>query len=239
MIGRIIWLALIAVVAAVTAAVQLDRQARVSPELAAVVPEPFRAFAQSRVASNAMLGDDPALALAEAERLVERRPLPAEHIRLLAHAQINAELIDEGVVTIQVAAKRGWRDRLAQESMLRLALAAEDMPEATRRYTALFLSNQTEDDLLTELAADVFAEARGAGRRTFTDIVVGGERWHGLFLSRGSRVLPSDAFLEIATESDKRGARFECTGLRRAATILNNRRSDHAPEFQEFVSAQC
>ena len=239
MIGRILWLAGIAAVAFVTAAVQLDRQARVTPGLSASVPEPFRAFAQANIVSDAMRGADNARALEEAQRLVARRPIPAEHLRVLAAAQFKAGNLEAGSRTIQIAAKRGWRDPLSQEAVLRLAIAAGDQPEAARRFAALFLSNETDDTLLRELAPPVFSEAEGPARNTLTEIVVGGERWFGFFLNRGPRVLPPDAFIEVVLESRKRGADFNCKGIGRARSILEKRDAAAAEQLAAEFAGQC
>jgi len=239
MIGRIIWFGIVIAVALVTISVQLDRQARVAPTFATLVPEPFRAFAQARIASNAVVGDDPARALEEAKRLVARRPVPAEHIRLLANAQFKAEQIEQGSMTVQVAAQRGWRDTLSQQAMLELALAAGDGAEAARRYAALLLNSETENALLTELGTRTFSEPTGAARTTFADIVSGGERWHEFFLRRASRVMPTDAFIEIVTKARTQGSRFECQAIARSSEQLSNRDPAAAEQLTTAFADDC
>lgn len=189
MIGRILWLTLLGVVAALTTILQLDFMSRRSPALAELVPEPFRNNAQAQIAKRAVMSDDAALGLAEAERLVRRRPLPAESLTLLAVAQAKAGKTEEASRTIQIAGQRGWRDPIAQEAILRLALEAGNKPEAARRYAALFVRDATPDRLLEELGPAVLGEAGGVGQMTMSAIVVGGERWHRKFLQRGSRVV--------------------------------------------------
>lgn len=218
MIAGTIWRALLVVIALVTLGLQFDRQTRRSAGIAENVPELFRSAAQFPFAARALAGDDPAFALAEAKRLVERRPLPAEHLRVLAQAQFAAGQIDESALTIQFAAQRGWRDPLAQESMLRLALAAGDTAEAARRYAALFLRRDTEDALLEELGPPIFEESGSDGRETLIAIVSGGDRWHNQFLGRGARVLPPAAFAEITAVSIERGVTFNCAPLALAVT---------------------
>ncbi len=239
MIGRIVWFAALIAVAMVTIGVQLDRQARVTPTLAAAVPEPFRAFAQARIASSAVIGDDPALALQETKRLVARRPVPAEHIRLLANAQFKAEQFDEGAVTVQIAAQRGWRDTLAQQAMLELALAAGDGAEAARRYAALMLNSETENALLTELGSRTFSEPDGAARTTFAEIVNGGERWHEFFLRRGARVMPTDAFIEIVNKAKAQGSRFNCQAITQTAKQMANSDPASSEQLTAAFSDDC
>ncbi|MEM6476988.1 MAG: hypothetical protein AAF687_12545 [Pseudomonadota bacterium] len=239
MIGRVLWLTAIILAALATTAVQLDRQSRFSPALSPAVPEPFRGFAQTGLAGAALLGNDKAGAVAEAEKLVSRRPYPAENLRFLAAAQFKAGDVESGTRTIQIAAKRGWRDTLAQESVLRLALAVDDIPEATRRYAALFLRTGTEETLLLEMGPQLFGEANGPGRQTFAEIVSGGERWLGTFLNRGPRVLPPDAFVEIVQDSSAKGAQFDCEGIKRATPILAKRDAGAAQALTANFAKKC
>jgi hypothetical protein len=58
---------------------------------------------------------------------------------LLAVAQAKAGNAEAAGLAIQIAGQRGWREPVAQEAVLRLALGAGNKPEAARRYAALFL----------------------------------------------------------------------------------------------------
>ena len=239
MIARILWFAVLAGVAIVTIGVQLDRQARKSPTIADGVPEVVRSSAQLAVAARALSGDDPQFALAEAEKLVRRRPMPAEHLRLLAQAQFGAGMADESALTIQYAAQRGWRDPLAQEAVLRLALEVGDEPEAARRYAALFLRAATEDALLEELGREVLATPGGEGRQTLITIVGGGERWHNQFLRRGARVMPPDAYVEVVKATANAGAAYDCTLLRQIEPSLTRRDADAGAQFVAVIDETC
>jgi hypothetical protein len=223
MIARIIWTAGLLGIAAVTAALQIDRQSQAAPALAPLVPVPFRNYAQTQLTIAAIDGDDPQAALAEAERLVRRRPVPAEYLTLLAAAQAKAGQPEKAGLTIQIAGQRGWRDPLAQEAVLRLALTAGDKAEAARRYGALLRREATPDALLIELGPKVLGEPKGAGRQALAEIIVGAERWHTLFLERGLRVMPTDAFSEVAAAAMERGARFDCELLKRTIEGLRQR----------------
>ncbi|MEM8724118.1 MAG: hypothetical protein AAGE86_01215 [Pseudomonadota bacterium] len=239
MIERLVWFAILIGVALVTIGAQLDRQARVSPTLATAVPEPFRAFAQARIASNAILGDDSARALAEAERLIERRPVPAQHMRLLANAQFKAEQTEQSAVTVQLAARRGWRDILSQQAMLELALAAGDEAEAARRFAALLLNSRTEDEVLADLGARTFANPDSEARPTFTEIVRGGERWHEFFLRRGVRAIPPETFTAIVIDAGEQGTRFDCQAIERTTKLLANRDALQAERLTAAFGDQC
>lgn len=239
MITRIFWFALLGAVALVTISVQLDRQSRKTPTLASSVPAMFRSSAQLPMAVFALGGEDPQAALEEAERLVARRPMPAEHLRVLAQAQFAAGEADASIMSIQYAAQRGWRDPLAQEAVLRLALENGNKPEAARRYAALFLRRDTTGELLEELGPAVLAEPGGEGRRTLIEIVGGGTRWHDQFLRRGARVLPPDAYAEIVTTSTASGSRFDCGVLRSVQPVLAKRDEMAAQAIGAIMAKQC
>lgn len=239
MIARLAWAGALLVLATLTAFLQLDRQSDATPSLAPLVPEPFRGYAQAQLAAMAAEGPDAELALAEAQRLVRRRPVPAEHLTLLAVAQAKANRTDEAGVTIQIAAQRGWREPVAQEAVLRLALDAGDKPEAARRYAALFLHPTTSNDLLRELAPTVLGEPGGEGQRTLVDILSGTDRWNSAFLRRGAQVIPASAFADIATASMKRGLRFDCGVLALAIKDTAQRDQAAADRLKSGASGSC
>lgn len=237
MIGRVIWWAGLLAVAFVTAALQLDKQSEVTPALAPMVPAPLRNFAQTRIAAQAAAADDPARALAEAQALVVRRPVPAEYLSLLAVAQAKAGQAEQSGLTIQIAGQRGWREPLAQEAVLRLALNAGDKAEAARRYAALFLRAETPDAVLIELGPQVFDTPGGPGEATLIDIVAGGERWHSQFLRRGAAVMPPAAFSAVTRAAIARGAQFDCALLAQAVKSLE--RSDLAAAQSLAAAKAC
>lgn len=239
MIARFFWYTSLLAIAAITIAVQLDRQSASSPALSETVPGPARGFAQAQIAARSLQNASPQDAVEEAKLLVQRRPVPAETLRLLAQAQFAAGQVDEGSLTIQIAAKRGWRDPTAQEAMLRLALAAGDEAEAAKRYTALFLQNRTKDALLTELGATLFDSPDGVAAETLIGIVSGSERWPDNFLRRGVRVLPSTVFVEIVSEAIARGAAFTCSTLQSIAPILAANDEAASARFAALVKDRC
>lgn len=225
--------------AVVIAALQIDRQSDLTPALAPLVPAPLRNYAQPRIATDAIERANPATALFEAERLVRRRPVPAEYLTLLAAAQAKAGQAEAAATTIQIAGQRGWREPVAQEAVLRLALAAGDKPEAARRYAALFLRSATPNALLQEVGPMVLEETGGAGQRTLVDIISGTDRWNATFLRRGAQVLDPATFTDIAEAAVARGTQFDCSVL--ALTIQGLDRSDpaSAERFRAAVGAQC
>lgn len=239
MIGRILWVAALLGIAAVTTGLQLDRQSETDPQITQLVPAPFRSFAQAQIAVDAVEQDNPAVALAAAEALVRIRPMPAEHLTVLAAAQARAGEAAAADFSIRLAAQRGWREPIAQETTLRLALAAGDKAEAARRFAALFRSNATSDELLANLAPQVFAEPGGAGQQAFADVLAGAPRWHDLFLQRGARVMPPAAFAEVLVLSLEGGAQFECAPLGQALDGLRTRDVAAADKLAAQFTRRC
>ena len=238
---QIVWIAALAALAILTILLQLDYMARRSPALAPAVPQFLRSQAQVPITKSALQANDTARALAEARLLVQRRPLPAENLSLLAIAQAKADQAPAAARTIQLAGQRGWREPLAQEAVLRLALEVGNQPEAARRYAALFLRESTPEPLLEELGRSVLGGSGKVGRDTLTEIVVGGERWHTIFLRRGPKVMPPAAFAAIAAESLRRGSAFDCGALAQSIKLLTQRDAgaDAGAALASAAAARC
>lgn len=239
MIGRIIWITALLGIGALTTVLQLDRQSELSPDMAPRVPAPLRNYAQVVIAANALEHSDKAAALAAAETLVRRRPMPAEHLTLLAAAQAQSGKADQANYTIQLAATRGWREPLAQQTMLRLAVAAGDKAEAGRRYAALFRSNATPDALLIELAPAVLGEPGGTGQQTFAQVLAGAPRWYEMFLQRGNAVMPPATFADVLGLALEKGALFDCAQLKATAQSLAARDPAAAAKLAAPVTRRC
>lgn len=239
MIGRALWIAALVGVGLLVTALQIDRQSPLTPGLAPLVPAPLRSYAQFETAVAALQTADPATALAEAEALVRRRPMPAEHLTLLAAAQVRAGRPEAAGLTVQLAAKRGWREPLSQEAVLGLALDAGDRPEAARRFAALFRNGSTADAKLAELAPKVFAAPAGAAEETFATIIAGAPGWHEQFLQRGARVLPPAVFGEVISLAIERDARFSCAALDGTIAALRQRDAAAADRIPGPAARRC
>ncbi|TNE47829.1 MAG: hypothetical protein EP341_09065 [Sphingomonadales bacterium] len=205
-VANAVWVVALSAIAIVAANVQLDRQSRRDAELATTVPEPFRAFSQYRLTQSALQQDDPNRSLFEAKRLIERRSVPAEHLSLLASAQFRAGERDRALITIQLAARRGWRDQSAQLAMAQLALAANDHGEAARRLAAVWALAERPDDV-RELAHAVIADP--AGQAELARLVAASPRWLPKILREGPAVLGEDNFNALIAEARSTGANID------------------------------
>lgn len=239
MIGRIVWTVLLIAIGLVTAALQIDRQSELTHTLATTVPPPLRNYAQRVVAVDAVQRKDPATALSEAEDLVRRRPMPAENLTILSVAQAKGGDLQAAALTIQLAAKHGWRDQFAQEAVLRFALDAGDKPEAARRYAALLRDGETPNEKLIAFATPVLGERRGAGQETFATIIAGAPLWYEQFLQRGAQVLPPAVFADVIELALERRAEFPCSYLTIALTGVRERDAAAAERLAGPAARRC
>jgi hypothetical protein len=239
MILRIAYFAALLMVALLTIGLQLDRAARTHPELAEWTPPPLRSGAQAAIARKAQREGAADRALEDARTLVARRPVPAEHLTLLALAEATAGDPRAGARTLEIAGTRGWREPLAQEAMARIALANGDGEAAALRLIALMLRPQTPAALLEDIAAATFASSRGEAVQAVGEIVAAGERWQGQYLRRGAASFPPRAFADATARAIASGARFDCPSLQTAQRILLAREEPESEAFAPIVAAQC
>lgn len=180
-----VWIASIVAVAATISFAQLDRSSRRSPELSPLVPGPFRSFSQFTLTASTVRVAEPGTALATAQELVERRPIPAEHLSLLAIAEERAGQREKSALLIQAAARRGWRDPLSQQAMFEIALAAGDPAEASKRLMAIVLLQPGDESVQTLLARFL---AIPAGRAAFAEHLAAGGKLLRAFNTSNAKV---------------------------------------------------
>lgn len=184
---RAFWPLFLFAIAVVAAGLQLDRQSRVSPDWSGLVPPPFRSFSQSQITADALPQGTPAQAVHEAERLVRLRPMGAAHLRMLAQAQFVANQDGVGVQTLQIAGRLGWRDMTTQHAMLRLALAAGDDAEATRRLAAIWALSDDRAEIAPVATAVL---TRKAAQVEFVRLLEAKPRWRAKIIREAPLILP-------------------------------------------------
>ena len=158
MIARSIWYFAVLAIAVIAVGTQLDRQARRAPEVASYVPDAFRGFSQAPVVARHLGDKDADAASREARKLVARRPMRAENLRLLAQAQALSDQPRLAADSIQQAARRGWRDPIAQDAAMLIAIEAGNNVEAARRLAALWILSR-DRQRLSEISPIVLADA--------------------------------------------------------------------------------
>ncbi|MBE5074515.1 hypothetical protein IM511_09375 [Erythrobacteraceae bacterium E2-1 Yellow Sea] len=184
---RAFWPLFLFAIAVVAAGLQLDRQSRISPDWSGLVPPPFRSFSQSQITADALPQGTPAQAVHEAERLVRLRPMEAAHLRMLAQAQFVANQEGVGVQTLQIAGRLGWRDMATQHAMLRLALAAGDDAEATRRLAAIWALSDDRAEI-APIATAVLT--RKTAQVEFVRLLKVEPRWRAKIIREAPLILP-------------------------------------------------
>jgi len=227
---RLLWPLMLLALAIITTFSQLDRQARYTPELGRWVPGPFASFSQVHSFQQALDNNQSEQAQLEARALVAKRPIPAQHQRWLAQAMMANGDQNGAALTIQRAARHGWRDLDVQQSMLVLAMQGEDHEQAALRLAALW-ALAGDQELLRKYSPAVLGQP--AARQRFAE-VLSEARWRRTFLSNGPTVLSADLFFATLSDSQKAGAKFDCERLtnslaRKAATI--QQRTEWAHRF--------
>ncbi len=213
---RILWLLALLALAIVATFSQLDRQARYAPQISRWVPAPFASFSQAHALERSLGEDQTVEAEREASALVAKRPIPAKHQRWLAQAMLANGDKKGAALAIQRAAQHGWRDLGVQQSMLVLAMQAEDHEQAALHLAALW-ALAGERDVLRQYSPAVLEQP--AARLQFAEILASA-RWRRNFLTHGPLVLPADLFAETLTDSLRAGATFDCQRLDNALQRL-------------------
>lgn len=217
---RMVWISLMGILALLASGAQLDRQSRRTPMLAPIVPTMFRSFAQARHVIATVRSAEPAEALKAAELLVQRRPIPAEHLSLLAIAKARNGDNDAALLLLQTAARRGWRDSIAQQSMFGIAFNAGDMAESSRRLAALWGIGENQM-MLSASTAKVLATPEG--RKAMAATMSTNGRWTNAFLNDSDAVPPRDLAETIAMAAAQ-GARLNCRILQRIESVYAQRK---------------
>ena len=210
MTGRIAWLALMALVAVVTVFAQLDRSARFDPALAALVPAPFAGFSAQRTTEAALVAGDADMALENAQALVRRRPMPAEHLTLLAQAYAASGNEVASLQALEAAARRGWREPFAQNAMAAAALASGEQEIAAQRLAALWAIG-LERDRLANLTRTMLAEPEG--RAAFAAQLAQEGRWQANFVTGAASIAPPPHVADTIVRAREMGASLDCRAL--------------------------
>jgi hypothetical protein len=205
---RIAWWVVLAVVAAVAVGAETDFASVTRPALSLVVPGPFRSSAQLAQAGMAVAIGSPSEAISEAERLVRRRPLPADHLFLLAMARLRSGDTAGFSRAFRLATTRGWRNEPVQTIAAQSAIQQGDADAAANRIAALWAIGSASPEMRT-LTRKLLAMPRGP--EAFASRVSAGKVWRDHFLGEAS-ALGSPAAIERLADAARAGGRgLSCT----------------------------
>lgn len=126
---------------------------------------------------------------------------------MLASVQFTEGNTEQGLHTIQLAAQRGWREPLAQEARLRLALSAGDGPEAANRLAALWAMGADQKKLL-QLSPAVLSDQ--AARHRFAEFLAQEAQWEHAFIRRAPQMLDAAIMLDVVARANGMGRGFAC-----------------------------
>ena len=234
MIKRLVWFALLAAVALVTIGAQADRQSRHMPQLAAMVPAPFRGFAEQRLAEQAVMAKNGPAASRHATALVRNRPLPAEHIVLLSQAAALEGDNPSALAALAAANLRGWRDPVVQFTAGQAALAQGQHEAAAQRLAALFATGALPEQAQV-LLAQLLVEPQG--RAAFAEQLAAGTRWQRNVLAPAAGTANPEDLAQTIALAQARGAEFSCEQLARIAR--GHEATGHAAAAQRFWPGEC
>lgn len=192
--AKLLWWTTLSLLSAFVLFAQIDRQSRYSPLAAAMVPDSFLSFGQRQIAIATVRSGNSAQALRETRKLVSRRPLPAEHLALLSAAQSQDGAIEQSQISLQLAARRGWRDPGTQTALLEISIATENGTEAARRFAAL-LATDGNDVAVRSTAGRVFAIPDA--RQEMARLLANEPRWQDRFKRAGPQLLDEQTLRKI------------------------------------------
>ena len=207
---RWLWWAVLAALACVTIAAQLDRASQGRPELSLFVPKPFRSFAQETTALLALTAGDSAAARDEARRMVRRRPMPAEHLFTLGLAEMRTGHPQAFAADFRAASTRGWRFSPLQVTAAQAALANGDVKGAANRVAALWAAD-SGNALLPGLTKALLTAP--GGPEAFAVPLAQTHVWSANFLGALPGLVEAPIALRTVLAARHHGARFNCAAL--------------------------
>ena len=211
------WRLLLVLGAALAIGAELDRASYLRPELSIMVPQPFRSFAQPTTAVIALGTGDSSESLKEARRLVQRRPIPAEHLFTLAMAELRNGNPRGFADSFRAASTRGWRYAPLQLAAAQAALSAGDVKAAANRVAAQW-AESPENPSVGQHTKQVL-ESPG-GPEAFAVPLAQTHVWSDSFLARLPGLTTPAIAARTIIAAQGAGAKFDCRSLARLERAL-------------------
>jgi hypothetical protein len=196
----------------IVAVVQIDRQSRKTSSLAVLVPGPARSFALEDIVQDAMHQGRPQEALQLARKLVKLRPIPAEHLRALAQAELGTGQNREAYEAIAVAGERGWRDPIVQFATVVGAIQEGNWDRAAQSVAALWAIDL--DTARREKAVSLLV-LHEEGRTALAAIMATNVPAENALLNWLAHDTPLEVAGQIVAAALRGGGQFDCRSLAR------------------------
>ena len=172
--------------------------------------KPFRSFAQETTALIALTAGDSAAARDEAQRLVRRRPMPAEHLFALGLAEMRSGHPQAFAADFRAASTRGWRFSPLQVTAAQAALANGDVKGSANRVAALWAAD-SGNPLLPGLTKSLLAAS--GGPEAFAVPLAQTRVWSDNFLGAVPSLVEPSVALRTVLSARREGAHFDCAAL--------------------------
>lgn len=202
--SRVLVWAVLAVTAVIAIGAQLDRATLGDTRYAKWVPSPFRRIAEANIVADALASGGEStgpVAFGHAVTLVQRRPIPAENLVLLALSAANVQnntLSDEALT---LAASRGWREPFSQSAMARQAIQVGAWAVAFDRTIALW-STDKRNDFTTHALDSIIAHPDG--RAEAVRWMLDSPRWRSGFSNWAAVHLDAMAVTQVLDSLQRR-----------------------------------
>ncbi len=234
MTRRIIWFAGLVAMALLATIAQVDRQARYDSDLARLVPAAFGGFAAEQRARSAVQRGDGEAALVELRTLIKSRPIPADHLSLLALARGADGDRTGAIAALEASAARGWRDPLPQLASAEAALAAGEYGIAAQRISALLATGALPEQTQALFTRQI---ATPEGREAMALRYAAKGHWQSSSLGTLAAMMEPANMADTLALAQANGANLPCNMLRQVATTYANR--GHESDAARFWPGDC
>ncbi|MEL7691462.1 hypothetical protein [Citromicrobium bathyomarinum] len=219
--------------AVVCLGLQLDFATQARPALSPWIPEIFRAHAYQPLTLKDLRNKNTEKARVHARFLIERRPIPAESLTLLAVASLDAEPAIASRALL-ASATRGWREPLVQSAVINAALADKDWRVLSERLDALQRTGKI-DAIPTNVWNTLLSHDEG--RRALADRLAQDPVWMSRFLNMAGRQISANIFAATISEIHSQRGTIDCHELSRTATRLI--RQGHSRQASTIWGGDC
>lgn len=228
-IARVAWFGGLALLALIALGAQLDRASRRMPELATLVPQPFRNTSQYWITAIAQASNAPE-ARAEAELLLVRRPIPAENLTLYAITMMRSGDVPQSTEAFRIAAGRGWRSAMAQRMTGLWAAAAGENRMAFLRLVALAKTGDaTADDF--KVLREIIKTPEG--RAGMVQLLRDDWHWRRAMDYLAPQLMTPADTARIYAEAARQGAEIGCSQVGEAVRLALSRGDASAMPYWE------